>query len=872
MIKNVSYVIFFIFFAVIVKGQIRPDAINISYSAFQKPLYIVLRDLSSISGVNIVFSDSRIPSEKKININAKNETIGTILTVILDDYDLTYQIVGNQLVVVKNESKYTHGEIRIYGKVRDRLSGEYLIGANVFLHDRQRGTSTNETGNYSLKIDKQRHRIHFSYLGYKSQIVEFNALKDSMLNISLQPDGLLNEIVIMDNLMEEVHEQPADQQNLHIDKIRSSNHLGGEADLFRYLASQPGISTAAEGVGGLNIRGGSADQNLVLLDEVPVYNTGHALGIFSIFNSDAIKSVSLYKGGIPARYAGRLSSVIDVHTRDGNFQKLKANANLSIIAMSGTIEGPIIKDKGSFMISYRRTFMDVWIKELTKQINRGNNKVGNANYFFSDINAKLNIRLNKKTRLLLQSLSSNDEFSNDIKSKPGELREENANLINWGNSLYSIRLHRDWGKSLFSRTVAYTTNYNFESYKNNLFGTKTIHQDSIIFNASLYASKINEVGLKHEFDWMASKIHRLKLGANYQSRRFNPLALAVSERDISKEPSPEYLHSLRLSNGGGGDEVNIFTEDNISLGSGVQINLGLNYSLLISGSDKIYSTLQPRFALLADGDNLHFKIGAAKMQQYIHLLTNSGLGLPADVWLPSSNILAPQTSWIFNTSFGYRLNSGLRFGAEVYYKSFKNISSFKEGSGIDISAGNDWESEVPVGKGSAYGFETYFEKVFGKTLFNVNYTYSISDRLFADLNNGNIFPFNLNRNHSLKCSFNYRISQFTEFLVNWTYQTGNYFSKPLNVTFNTTTNPIVIFPEKNNASFVPFHRLDAGFSLYNNYRWGRTKFFIGIYNAYNRNNPFYTDLVRDPKNEGRYEFRQFSLLTVLPTVSYSISI
>lgn len=177
---------------------------------------------------------------------------------------------------------------------------------------------------------------------------------------------------------------------------------------------------------------------------------------------------------------------------------------------------------------------------------------------------------------------------------------------------------------------------------------------------------------------MASQIHRLKLGANYQSRRFNPLALAVSERDISKEPSPEYLHSLRLSNGGGGDEVNIFTEDNISLGSGVQINLGLNYSLLISGSDKIYSTLQPRFALLADGDNLHFKIGAAKMQQYIHLLTNSGLGLPADVWLPSSNILAPQTSWIFNTSFGYRLNSGLRFGAEVYYKSFKIFLALKK--------------------------------------------------------------------------------------------------------------------------------------------------------------------------------------------------
>ncbi|MBP6695728.1 MAG: carboxypeptidase-like regulatory domain-containing protein, partial [Saprospiraceae bacterium] len=289
MFKNVSYVILFLCITNVVFGQTQPDAVVISYSAYQKPLNIVLKDLSSVSGVNIIFSDSRIPSEKKININAKNEKVGSILIVILDDFDLTYQIVGNQLVIVKNESKYNLGEVRIYGKVRDKISGEYLIGANVFQHDRERGSSTNETGNYSLKVNKQRHRIHFSYLGYKSHIIEFNALKDTMMNISLNPDGLLNEIVIMDDLIEEVHEQTANQQNLHIDKIRSSNHLAGEADLFRYLASQPGISTAAEGIGGLNVRGGSADQNLVLLDDVPVYNTGHALGIFSVFNSDAIK-------------------------------------------------------------------------------------------------------------------------------------------------------------------------------------------------------------------------------------------------------------------------------------------------------------------------------------------------------------------------------------------------------------------------------------------------------------------------------------------------------------------------------------------------------------------------------------------------------
>lgn len=853
-------------------GQPQPDAKTISYTTFQKPLNIVLRDISTISGVNIVFSDSRIPAEKKVSINAKNENIGSILTVILDDFDLTYQIVGNQLVIVKNESKYVKGDVRIYGKVRDKLSGEYLIGANIFQADRQRGTSTNEIGGYSLKIDKQRHRIHFSYLGYKSQIVDFNAIKDTMMEIFLQPDGLLNEIVIMDDLIEEEHEQTANQQSLHIDKIRASNHLAGEADLFRYLSSQPGITTAAEGVGGLNIRGGSADQNLVLLDEVPVYNTGHALGIFSVFNSDAIKSISLYKGGIPARYAGRLSSVIDVHTRDGNFQKFQGNASLSTIAFNGTVEGPIIKEKSSFLLSYRRTFVDLWIKELTQVINRENNKLGNANYFFSDFNAKFNIRLNKKTRLMLQTLHSGDDFKNSTSVKPEELRDENTNLINWGNSLYSIRLHRDWNKSLYSRTVAYSTQYTFESFKKTLYEIAIGNKDSLTFNASLYNSKIEEKGVKHEFDWLVSHIHRVKIGANAQFRKFQPLALKISNQTSQTEPQIEDLRNLKQAPTINGSEFNIFGEDNVNLGSGVQLNFGINFALVMSDNNKKYNSLQPRVALLADSENLHFKVGAAKMQQFIHLLTNNGLGLPSDVWLPSSDIIAPQESWLFNSSFGYRLNSGFRFGGDVYYKSFTNITSIKEGSGIDINTGTDWQSEVPVGSGYAYGFETYLEKVFGKTLFNINYTYSISNRLFPDLNNGNVFPFNLNREHSFKCSFNYRVSQFTEFLINWTFQTGNYFSKPINVTFGTSNNPVVIFPEKNNNKFDPFHRLDVGFSLYNNYKWGRSKFFIGLYNAYNSTNPFYTDLERDVKNNGRFEFRQFSLMPLIPTLSYGISL
>lgn len=290
-----------------------------------------------------------------------------------------------------------------------------------------------------------------------------------------------------------------------------------------------------------------------------------------------------------------------------------------------------------------------------------------------------------------------------------------------------------------------------------------------------------------------------------------------------------------------------------------------------ANNNKNYSALQPRIALLADGDHLHFKLGASRMVQYMHLLTNNGLGFPSDVWLPVSDIIAPQKSWIFNTSFGYRYNSGLRFGMEVYFKTMEEISTNKEGIGLDIGQGTDWESEVPVGDGYAYGLESYVEKVLGKTLFSLNYTYSISDRRFADLNNGQKFPFGLNRDHSLKFSLTYRLSQFSEFLLNWSYMSGNYYSQPINATIDVNGKPVVIFPLKNNATFPHFHRLDVGFSFYNVYKWGRAKFFLGLYNAYNRNNPFYTELVRNKETDGKFEFRQLSLLPVLPTLSYSIS-
>jgi outer membrane receptor for ferrienterochelin and colicin len=828
-----------------------------------------------MSGVNIVYSDSRIPTEQPITINARNEKLGSILVVILDDFSLSYQIVGNQLVLVKKDKLQGEHEITLYGYIKDKVSGEFLIGANVFVHDRSRGTATNENGFYSFKIPRKLQRVHFSYLGYKSEISDIYSTKDTMINIILQPDGLINEIVILDNLLEEEHESTSSKQSLHIDKIRSSNHLVGEADLFRYINNLPGVNTAAEGIGGLNIRGGSADQNLVLLDGVPVYNTGHALGIFSIFNANAIRSVDLYKGSIPARYAGRLSSVIDVHTKDGNNKKFAGDISLSTIAMQATLEGPIITDKSSFIVSFRRTFMDVWIKELTKYQNRERGRNGFSNYYFADFNTKLNFNLSKRTRLLLSAFHSNDDFENYTEtSRVTDQQDINQKNLKWGNRLYSLRLHSQLGKSMYSRTTAYQTAYDFESFRNSYFRSAATNDTTTSFNTTLFESSITETGLRQEIDWLPSASHSVRLGVSYQARRFNPRVTTISDNNVIGTPGvlkADDLKNLHDKVDAASTEFNLFVEDDMDIGDGLRINAGFNYAYLYNSATENFGSPEPRISLLADGESLHFKAGITRMHQYMHLLTNNGLGLPSDIWLPANKLLEPQRSWMFNTSFGYRTNAGYKFGMEVFYKLMDDLTSYKEGGVSDINNNTEWASNVPVGKGTAYGFESYVEKVLGKTLFNINYTYSISDRYFQNLNNGNSFPFGLNRNHSLKFSFTYRLSSFSEFLVNWSYLSGNYYSQPINVTVNIGGSPVVIFPEKNNATFPVFHRLDVGFSFYNTYKWGRAKFFLGMYNAYNRNNPFYTELVRDYSKEGRFEFRQFSLLPLLPTISYSIA-
>ena len=425
----------------IATSQALPDEVRISYACNNKPLVIVIEEISKRAGVPIVFSSKRISTRRKVTFNPRsNETLGTILTVILSRYKLRYEIVGDQIVIKRDIKSRPLKDAIISGYITDKETGEPLIGANIYTTDKTKGTITNVNGFYSLKFKPSTYRLQFSYVGYKIEREQFYFGKDTVLSLELMPQVLLNDVLITDSNTLPEEETSSSEESISLDELNSITSLGGESDIMRTIGFLPGVSSGPDGLGGINIRGGSSDQNLILLDGVPVYNAGHSLGIYSIFNSDIVKSAKIVKGSFPSRYGGRLSSVIDIRTKEGNTKKVSGAVSVSMITSKGYVEGPIGKNGSSFLFSARRTFVDPWMKELTKYLNEQNENEGFANYYFYDLNGKVNFKLGSKTNIMLGSFVGKDDFTNDVLSKRTneDFSTEQRDRLNW-----------DWGNKVF---------------------------------------------------------------------------------------------------------------------------------------------------------------------------------------------------------------------------------------------------------------------------------------------------------------------------------------------------------------------------------------------------------------------------------------
>lgn len=862
-------------------AQSLPDETRVTTEFVEIPLDSALLQLSASSGIGISFDPRILPDHKRVTLSANRLMLGLALDNVLVGTDVTYKIVGNQIVLNKEELPPPKQYATISGYLKDAGSEEYLVYANASTVEPVYGTSSNEFGYYSLTLPIGGYEVQYSYVGYEDHIIDINLMRDTIIDISLVTSAVLNEVVILGEVPKE-SKYSEDYAQMPLEMLGSMASLAGEPDVIRLAQMRSGVSSQVDGFGGLQVRGGGADQNLVLLDGVPVYNTGHALGLFSIFNSSAIKSANLIKGGFPARYGGRLSSVFDIRTKDGNKRELSGDAAVSPLMIRGTLEGPIVKGKSSFLVSARRTIVDPWLRPLSRYQFERNREDGQINFFFYDLNAKLNTEIGKKHQLFLSVYGGRDKYANEVTgfldTDAGEIEEFDQTDVEWGNIIGTLRWTTNFNKKTFGQFSLSTTKFRFDNFDFSRTITRNTGTElSRGYNSRLFSSEISDIIASYNLDWFISPTYYLKAGANFTNHTLKPGSdlsttlddLLNDEGFITIDEIKERANFETFS----GNEFRAYVENELRFGHKISVNAGLHFSSISVGEGS-YLSLQPRLsALWKATPNLNVRIGYSEMDQYFHLLSSAGLGLPSDVWLPSTEVIPPERSTQFSASVETEITESITLKLSGYNKSFRNVTGFAQEASLDISGSVDWQADVPIGTGEARGFEVEIEKRVGKVRGWIAYTLARSDRTFEDINGGRSFRASNDRRHLGHINVIASINDNIEVTGGWTY------GSPLPTTVPASTDPVVvngqfiwipIIPSINNVDLPPYHKLDLGVNFYNKFDWGSQKVSVGVYNAYARRNPYYIDVVFD-ETGGNYNNEQISIIPFLPYVNLGIS-
>ncbi|MEJ0030120.1 MAG: TonB-dependent receptor [Bacteroidota bacterium] len=606
------------------------------------------------------------------------------------------------------------------------------------------------------------------------------------------------------------------------------------------------------------VRGGGPDQNLMLLDGVPVYNASHLFGFLSVFNADAINRVELIKGGFPARYGGRLSSVIDINLKDGNMKEVHGEGSIDIIAAKVTVEGPIKKDKTSFLISARRTYLDALVSPLISIANKGDTKIG---YYFYDLNTKFNHIINKRNRIYLSSYLGDDKVY--AVDKSDNYRDEYG--LKWGNIITAFRWNSVVGPRLFSNLTATYSRYRFNVYSSE-------QDDGDVYKTNYY-SGIRDWALKLDYEFMPTPNHYIRYGVGAIAHKFSPGAFTYREADQDDIPQDTTIGSKKITAG----EFSAYIEDDFKITDDLKVNVGAHASAFLV-ENKWYHSVQPRAsARYLLGPNMSLKASFASMMQYIHLLTNAGLGLPTDLWVPSTADIKPQSANQVALGLARNFKSVYEISLEGYYKKMYNLIDYKQGTSfLDVQA--DWRDKVTKGgRGKSYGAELLAQKKVGKVTGWIGYTLSWTYRQFDDLNNAKWFPYKYDRRHDVSVALTHSWNERMDFSAVWVYGTGNAVTLP-SATFqaaNYNNNPIYsyyqgetyYYGDRNSFRMRAYHRLDLSFSFWKKTKWGRSKWTLACYNVYNRKNPFFMDVTHDFYDNRK--FVQYSLFPIIPSIAYA---
>lgn len=741
------------------------------------------------------------------------------------------------LVMLMSTATYAQKKITISGTLKDAHTGETLIGATVKIKElTQSGVSTNSYGFYSLSVPAGDYILIYSYIGYETVSQKVSLEQSKSINISLSSKSELAEVVISANRPnnDNIASPQMGLEKLNMAQINNVPVLMGEKDVLKTISLMPGVKSAGEGNTGFYVRGGASDQNLILLDEATVYNASHLLGFFSTFNSDAIKDVSLYKGGMPAQYGGRLSSVLDIKMNDGNNQKFTAQGGLGLISSRLKVEGPIVKDKGSFMISARRTYIDMFLKLSSDSVLKG------SSLYFYDINAKANYRFNDKNAIFVSTYFGKDVLG--LKKIFG---------TDWGNATATVRFNHLFSDKLFSNTSLVYSNYNYtiQSFQNN---------DS--YKAT---SKITDLNFKEDLQYSIGGNHLLRFGLNVLHHTIAPGEINSPSSSSFNNKTTERRYGL---------ENAVYAGDEWKISGKLTVLYGLRFTGMVllgpgtinsydaegnilttntyqSGqSIKNYFNLEPRLsASYTINEENSVKASYNRNTQNIHLLSNSTSSRPTDLYVMSSNNIKPEIADQF--SAGYFRNfqeNAYEFSAEVYYKSMQNQIDYKDGAQLIVN--QDVESQLTFGEGRAYGIELFLKKKYGRFNGWVGYTLSKTERRFNAINNGSYYPARQDRTHDLSIVGIYKYNDRWTFSGAFVYGTGNAVSFPTGK-YNIGGLTTYSYSERNGYRQPATHRLDLGATLEgkNSGRF-HSSWTFGIYNVYGYKDPF-TITFRDSKTD-----------------------
>jgi hypothetical protein len=741
-------------------------------------------------------------------------------------------------------------KITISGYVKDVKTGETLIGASIYVTNEKRGTVSNSYGFYSISL-KQADSVGMviSYQGYQPQIATFSGRTDQVQDYNLleRSSSLADVIVSSSKNNDNVSKAKMSVINIPMRQIKTLPAIAGERDILKVVQLLPGVQSGQEGTTGFYVRGGNTDQNLIQLDEATVYNPNHLFGLFSTFNTNAINSVTLIKGGYPAQYGGRLSSILDITMKEGNKKKFSGEGGIGFISSNLTLQGPLTKNKSSFIISARRTFLDLLAKAVVPK-----NK-NNTSYYFYDVNAKVNFELSNKDKLYLSFFKGLDN------AKYAGASSLNYG-INFGNTTGTLRWNHLFNKKLFANTSFIYNDYHL---------SLTTTQDQ--YYAQLYTG-IKDVNLKTDFSYYASTGQSIKAGINYS---YSTLFPSTSSAKIPRngnlnKPNLDSIQRKYSS------LLSFYVNDDITLSEKLSASIGLRVPVFIK-SDVQYIRYEPRATVKYQlNDATSIKAAYTIMNQFQHLVPSSTASLPTDIWISSSNIVKPQTSrQIALGLFRNFKDNSFEASIEGYYKTMDNQVLFKEGAQTVQSA--DIDNKLTFGKGNSYGAELFIKKNLGRLSGWLSYTLSYTNQQFDSLNYGKKFPFTYDKRHNFSIAGTYDLNTHWIFSAAFVFTSGGAFTLPVGrVTVygdgSLYDGTYYDYTERNNYRYRSYHRLDVSAIYHRPAKiFGKkyaSELVISIYNVYSRRNPYFIYLTKDPLTR-QVSAREVSLLPVLPSISYN---